>query len=56
MTTSNRGPGSRPLSEDEIMEMIFSKWGAQMSVMLTSIVYNLYRIYILIWLVDRFTP
>ena len=38
MTTSNRGPGSRPLSEDEIMEMIFSKRGAQMSVMVTSIV------------------
>ncbi len=37
MTTSNRGPGSRPLSDDEILEMIFSKWGAQMSAMLTAI-------------------
>ncbi len=37
MDDRDRGPGSRPLSEDEIMEMVFSKWGAQLSVFVISI-------------------
>lgn len=33
----DRGPGSRPLSEDEMMEMVFSKWGAQLGLIISGI-------------------
>ena len=26
----HQGPGSRPISEEEVIEMIFSRWGAKL--------------------------
>jgi len=33
----DRGPGSRPLNEDEMMEILFSKWGAKLGALIVAI-------------------
>ncbi len=30
MVDDDQGPGSKPISEKDVMEMIFSKWGMKM--------------------------
>jgi hypothetical protein len=31
MVAQDLGPGSEPISQDEVLEMIFSKWGMKLA-------------------------
>ena len=31
MVAQDLGPGSEPISQDEVLEMLFSKWGIKMA-------------------------